>query len=356
MRGEAVYFDGEVAADRAVSIAIEGTHLRISDGNVPEQIWPAKLLAAVHAHEPGRPLRLSHGSFPGKRLVVSDPQLIAAIVGLAPQLLGKPSPRHLLRGAAWVCGAIAAVAVAGYLVVQAAPRTVAQIVPAVWMDRIGQQLERSLAEGASRCDSQMTLRALSAMATRLTEGDSDLPPLSITIYDLPMVNAFAMPGGRIVLSRALITAAESPVEVAGVLAHEIGHVVRQHPEAQIIRAVGIQVLIAAVTGGGGDTLGTIAGLATILRYSREAESEADAYAVELMHRAAIDPEGLKSFFTRLLKDEKLSPDAFGNIGSVLSTHPGTEERIASIQPLPEGVTARPVLSAEEWQALRNTCG
>jgi predicted Zn-dependent protease len=287
---------------------------------------------------------------------VSDPELAAAIVGLAPQLLGKPSPHHVLRGAAWICGTVAAIAIAGYLTVQAAPRAVVQIVPAAWMDRIGQQLERSLVEGAKRCSSASALRALSAMAGRMTEGDPGLPPLSITIYDMPIVNAFAMPGGRIVLSRGLISAAESPVEIAGVLAHEIGHVVRQHPEAQIVRAVGIQVLIAAITGGGSDTLGTIAGLAAILRYSREAESEADGYAVSLMHRAAIDPEGLKVFFVRLLKEEKQSSGTLGKIGSVLSTHPGTEERIASIDPLPDGVAARPVLSDEEWQALRNACG
>jgi predicted Zn-dependent protease len=184
-----------------------------------------------------------------------------------------------------------------------------------------------------------------------------MPSVSIRIYDIPVMNAFALPGERIVIMRELIARAEAPEEVAGVLAHELGHVAGRHAEAQLIRATGLQLLFSAATGGGGDTITTAAGLAAILRYSRAAEREADAYALATLRAAAIDPLGLKRFFERIRKEEGARPTgAFGNIGSIFSTHPGTDDRIKAIGPLPNGIIPRPVLSDAEWQALKKICG
>jgi predicted Zn-dependent protease len=260
--------------------------------------------------------------------------------------------------AGWIGGGLALVAALGYLVLQVAPQQLARVMPDTWRQRIGEQVEISFAEGARRCDVASGAAALVRLTARLAEGAAAMPPVSVRIYDIPVMNAFALPGERIVIMRELIAKAETPEELAGVLAHELGHVAGRHAEAQLIRATGLQLLFSAATGGGGgDTITTAAGLATILQYSRRAEREADVYALATLVSAAIDPLGFKRFFERVMKEEGAATGgALGKIGSLFSTHPGTEERIKAIGPLPEGVSPRPVLSDAEWQALKKICG
>jgi beta-barrel assembly-enhancing protease len=144
--------------------------------------------------------------------------------------------------------------------------------------------------------------------------------------------------------------------VAGVLAHEIGHVGHKHPEAQMIRVMGVQVLLSLASGGG-DTFGSAAAMLTILRYSRDAEREADAYARDMLKAAAIDPLGFKAFFESIKKETgELEEGTLGKLTSIISTHPMTDERIAAIEPLPAGVIARAVLNDADWRALRGICG
>ncbi len=103
--------------------------------------------------------------------------------------------------------------------------------------------------------------------------------------------------------------------------------------------MGMQLLLTLATGtSGGDALGGLAGLLTILRYSRAAEAQADDFARRLMAEGGIDPGGLRDFFTRM--QEKSGGASTGGIlsgiGSMLSSHPGTAGRIARIKPLPPG--------------------
>jgi predicted Zn-dependent protease len=199
--------------------------------------------------------------------------------------------------------------------------------------------------------------ALADLAKRLGEGDSEAPLFELKVYDIDIVNAFALPGDRIVITEKLIETAEAPDEVAGVLAHEMGHVYHRHAEAQMVRAMGIELLLKIASGGGGD-IGGFAGLLAILRYSRDAEREADSFALDQLKKVAIDPLGLKRFFERMMKlegDQGLSRGIFGTMSDMMSTHPVTKERIDAIQPLPHGTPARPVLSDADWASLRKIC-
>jgi beta-barrel assembly-enhancing protease len=178
---------------------------------------------------------------------------------------------------------------------------------------------------------------------------------------LPIMNAFAVSGGRVIMTAELINQASNADEVTGVLAHEIGHVASLHPEEQLVRVSGLQLLVSVMTGSnGGDLVTNLAGVAAILQYSRDAEREADQYARDTMTKAKINTLGFKTFFEKLTKLEKPldAPDdksAFDRIGSVLSTHPDTQDRIKAIEPLPAGVTPVKLLTEEEWQALRSIC-
>ena len=124
----------------------------------------------------------------------------------------------------------------------------------------------------------------------------------------------------------------------------------------MIRIAGMQVLISVATGtSGGNNASSLAGLAAILKSSRDAERE--AYAVAMLSAARVDPMALKHFFEKILKEEgKSSGSAFSNLGTVFSTHPFTTERIERIKPLPADVALRSPLSDEQWKDLKAICG
>ena len=162
-------------------------------------------------------------------------------------------------------------------------------------------------------------------------------PYTFKVVDTDQVNAFALPGGYLYINRGLITTAKNESELAGVVAHEIGHVVGRHGARQISKQVGLQVLLAAVAGEApglsrqvaSEVAGLGAGL-TLLKYSREAENEADAYAVQETYDAGIDPEGAASFFEKLLALHEKEPEAKG-FARLFLTHPPTQERIENVR-------------------------
>lgn len=139
-------------------------------------------------------------------------------------------------------------------------------------------------------------------------------------------NAFALPDGTLVITDELLELSTDDDMVLGVLAHEIGHVDREHSLRQLYRAAGVSMLIMLIGGdiGGGTEDILVQGSALLqLSYSRSAEAEADRYSVELMHEAGKDPAAIARFF-ELLRDklgDKSESDFF-------STHPATPERIA----------------------------
>lgn len=138
-------------------------------------------------------------------------------------------------------------------------------------------------------------------------------------------NAFALPDGSVIVTDELVRLAPDDDLVLGVLAHEIGHVEHSHSLRQLYRAAGVTALIMLIGGDIGsateDVLVQGAALLS-LSHSRAAESEADRYSVELMHKAGQDPEAIARFF-------ELLRDRFGFAGNFafLSTHPATQERI-----------------------------
>lgn len=354
----AVYFDGKIAADRTVRVIMDGEGLSFSGDGVSLTRWPFAAIETVDPYVAGRPLRLSCTQAPGARLVIADDAFNSLLITQARHLRGGVNVSRLARLMAKIAGGLAVVALAAYFTVQYAPKPIAFMLPDSWRNRAGEQIEGSLTEGAKVCTNAAGQKALSALMARIIEGNPDLPPVQVKVYDMPIMNAFAMPGERVVVTAELIRRADRPEEVAGVVAHELGHVMHRHAEAQLVRMAGLQLLFAVVTGGGGgDTLSQFAGVATILNYSRAAEEEADQFAVETMTASAIDPQGLKTFFEKIMAEEKATAGnpVTGTIGQIFATHPGTEERISKIGALPAGVTARPVMSDEQWVALKGIC-
>jgi Zn-dependent protease with chaperone function len=226
------------------------------------------------------------------------------------------------------------------------PRWVAPYVPASWEKRVGDTLVGDF--GGRFCHGQGGQQALDKLARELSPAGSRL---NVRVVDIKIVNAAALPGGNIVIFDELLSQADGPDEVAGVLAHEIAHIERRHVTQAMIREYGFGALIAALGGSAGSKIGML----DSLHYSRGAEAEADSVAIETLRRADISPLPTARFFDRLGKQEK----ELGRVGSglqYLSTHPLSAEREQRFRgSAVAGHAYRPALGRDEWEALADIC-
>jgi predicted Zn-dependent protease len=171
-----------------------------------------------------------------------------------------------------------------------------------------------------------------SMAARTSRADLDW---QFAVVNTDAVNAFALPGGFVYVTRGALERADRFDEIAGVLAHEIGHVVRRHSVKQIEQAekrdVGV-VLLCTLTRVCSSIGGVIAVRtardAMTARYSQRDELEADAEAVSIARAGNIDPEGLPSFLRKILESRTTQPTP---VDAFFATHPTDESRIAALQ-------------------------
>jgi beta-barrel assembly-enhancing protease len=146
---------------------------------------------------------------------------------------------------------------------------------------------------------------------------------TIFVVDNEMVNAFALPGGYILLTKGLINFADTPEELIAVICHEIGHIEKRHVMTRLIKDIGLDILTT------GDTfvMGEIARSILSSGYNRRQEEEADLFACELMLKSGLEPRSLASFF-RKLKDEGKN-ELYENF-EIISSHPNLNNRIKNV--------------------------
>jgi tetratricopeptide (TPR) repeat protein len=163
-------------------------------------------------------------------------------------------------------------------------------------------------------------------ATMRAAGDTTPYRLEFRASPVIGANAFALPSGIIVMTDELVGLAKRDEEILAVLAHEVGHVRHRHTMRMLLEASATALVIAGITGDIGSAAALASSAPTILlqaKYSRDSEREADAYAVEMMRKAALSPHYLGVILARLEQDHK-GP----GLPTFLSTHPATQERAA----------------------------
>jgi predicted Zn-dependent protease len=146
----------------------------------------------------------------------------------------------------------------------------------------------------------------------------------------PAINAFALPGGTIVVLDGLIEASGEDERVLAVLGHELGHVARRHPIRRVLATVGVGVLAGLLWGDISSVAANLGTVLGVLRYSREQEVEADDYAARMLDDAGLDARPLIEMFAILLSESR----ARGSVPSALATHPSMEERIQRLRTRP----------------------
>jgi Zn-dependent protease with chaperone function len=348
---KARFYDGQTATARDVAVRLVASTLEIlGEDRRPIARWPLATVTAQGNLGDDAAVTLASSTAPEARLRLEERGAVAAIAARLPRT-AKVDRFQPKRIAGWTAVGLAVIGLAAFAV-HSLPQLAAPLLPFSVKRALGEAVAQSMFPAERRCTGG-SLFPLESLAERLRQAAGIEQPLEVIVVDYGLVNAFATPGGVVVVTRGLIEDAQGPDEVAGVLAHEIGHVRHDHPTQGMLRSMGISALLQFLTGGSDlEGLASAAGVLTFLSYSRAAEEEADSTAIEILTTAGINADGLGRFFGRLQADEKGSGIA-GLIPSWLSTHPPTEARLRATT---RDATGAPALGDEMWRRLQAICG
>lgn len=359
---QARYFDGRRPIRHDVMLRLGDRGIAVTEQSGEETLWLYTELRQVSGQYEGEQFCFErNGSDPPESIVIDDERFVAALHQHAPaeqrdwgrnmQSIGWP--RVILAG----LGVVALASGFYFWGTQMLAEVTAEVVPVSVEEKLGEAVANSFAPETSRCDSEELQSAIDQMVARLEAAAPANPyRFRVAIARDDMVNAFAAPGGQIIVFNGLVKRTETPEELAGVLAHEMQHVIQQHSTRAIISAMGGRAVLAVLTGDTGSSSMMVEGAATLvnLHYAREAEEAADSAAAETLRRADIDPIALADFFQIIQKEEGDLPDTI----QYLSTHPDTDARIARLGELAaseEPVEAQPILPGVDWKVLRRAC-
>ncbi len=223
--------------------------------------------------------------------------------------------------------------------------------------RIGaQEAPKVTQEFGGEYDDPELSKYVSSVGQLLASASNEPGKYTFTILDSPIVNAFALPGGYVFITRGLLALADNEAELAGVLAHEIGHVTAHHAAERYSQSIFAQLglgILGAVTGS--DFLSQIGGAVAQLAlrsYSREQELESDILGVATMSRAGFDPHAMSTFLSKLQANDRLQAEVAGQPGAadgfnLLSTHPRTADRVEQAVQQAGGITVRDPIVARD---------
>src|SRR3972149_3252481 len=239
--------------------------------------------------------------------------------------------------------------VAVFLLVFASPQCIYgfTIISEAEENEIGKKADQDILGQFGRYRDQQLQAYVESIGQRLLEGIGPTSfRYSFKIVDIPEVNAMALPGGYIYVTRGMLAMLNSEAQLAGVLGHEIGHATARHAAKQLTKALGAQILslgLMALSPGGRENSGNWARVSgaisehILLGYGREAELEADDLGLRTAYRAGYDPREMVAFLRAMKLKERL--EALGYHG-FQGTHPETTDRIVKAETMATILTAQ----------------
>ena len=359
---EGYYLDGQSAVRHRAVVSLFSYGLVFSTEDGGSHSWPYADLRQTQGFYAGEPVRLERGGDIPELLVVPEPAFLTALSQTAPQFATRAvrlrqRRRLWLRTSLAAIGAIVLVMALYLWGIPVLSALVASRIPLAWEERLGREVVAHIAPPEKQCTDPIRLRFLEAIITTLTGSLPEQPyTLRILVVDDATVNAFAAPGGYIVVFRGLLELTGSAEELAGVLAHEVQHILQHHVTRLLLEHASTGLLLTALTG---DVSGAMvfglesARLLGTLQHRRQHEAEADVAGLQLLLAAAVDPSGMVTLFEHLHEEGQNAPRFL----HYLSTHPNTTQRIATLKAL-AGQSSRQfskLLPDYDWEDMHHIC-
>lgn len=349
-----IFFDGVSSRRRQVRLTF-GDALEIVEQDGAPVLWAYADIR--RADGTAGILRLASTSAPPlARLEIRDAALAADVTARCMRLDEHQTSR---RGVAKIVGwsVAAAVSIVGVVLfgVPLAADRLAPLVPKPIERRIGDASEVQVKTifGRNACEDPAGKAAFTKLVNRLRDA-AGLDDDSMTAGVLPtsVPNAFALPGGKVYVLRGLLDKAENPDEIAGIIAHELGHLKHHDNMRGLIYNGGTSFLIGLLFGDVTGSSAVIFASRSVVEasYSREAETAADTFAIEIMHKLGRSPKPAAELMFRITGKEG------GGLTSILASHPLTEDRLARMTREDRPASGPPLLTAKEWQSLKLICG
>ncbi|MCK1408334.1 M48 family metallopeptidase [Bradyrhizobium sp. 76] len=348
-----IFFDGVSSRRRQVTLTLSDA-LEILEEGAPVRWAYADIR---RADSPPGILRLACASAPPlARLEIRDAVLASDVTARCMRLDDHQTSR---RGVAKIVGwsmaaAVSIVCVVLFGVPLAADR-LAPLVPKPIERRIGDASEVQMKTifGRNACEDAAGKAAFIKLVNRLRDASGlDDDSMTAGVLPTPVPNAFALPGGKVFVLKGLLDKAESPDELAGILAHELGHLKHYDNMRGLIYNGGTSFLIGLLFGDVTGSSAVIFASRSVVEasYSREAETAADTFAIEIMHKLGRSPKPAAELMFRITGKEG------GGLASILASHPLTEDRLARMTKEDRPASGPPLLTDAEWQALKGICG
>lgn len=352
----AYYFDGHSAKKHVVTITFNTESLTITSMDGGDAMdCPYAGTRRIRPYLPPEHVALRPTDRTGARLVLVDPRLIDQLRQHAPAVFNPPFfRRSRFRRWAAIMGTLAAAAIVILLIIPAVATAFAFLVPEATKRGVGESIIRDYFEPHGFCFAVASDGALRMLTDQLASTVGIAEKIEVQVTKLPIANAFALPGHRMVLTDQLIGEAETSAELAGVIAHELGHMKLKHPTESYFRESLISAVTYAIFGGvvGGSGLEMVADLAMTFSYSRNDEAAADQLAIDALNSAGITPRGIVDLFDR---DSEVREDLndFSKTLNWLSSHPSNADRRRRALDL--GTGRNQALSARDWALLKRIC-
>ena len=349
--GSATYFDGTSSRRRTVTLGFSD-RLEIHEGEQTMAAWAYADIRRVDG--PAGMLRLSCLTAPGlARLEVRDTALAGELVSHCARMDENiPSRRGVAAIVGWSLAATASIIAVVLFGLPLAADRLTPLVPDAFERRLGDVADSQVKAlfDAKACDNAAGQKAFVKLVTAIRESAGLDTSVQSGVLSSSVPNAFALPGGKIYLFDGLLAKAENPDEVAGVLAHELGHLRHRDSMRGLIRDGGTSFLIGLLFGDITGSSALIFASRTMVTssHSREAEQNADSFAIDVMHRLGRPTKPTGELLVRVTGKE-------GKGLSIISTHPLSEDRLARMTREDRPASGPPLLTNEEWRSLKSIC-
>jgi Zn-dependent protease with chaperone function len=351
--GPAVYFDGQSSRKRSVTVTLTD-RLEIGEGGLVLAQWPYAEIR--RADSPPGLLRLTCQSAPQlARLEIRDAALVAELERRCAALdAHQVDRRGIARIVGWSVAAAVSIVLLVLFAIPLAADRLAPLVPQGLERKFGDAAELQIKTlfGDKVCTNAAGQAAYDKLLAALREAAGLDASVESHVVETSVPNAFALPGGKVYLLSGLLAKAENPDEIAGVLAHELGHLKHRDNMRGMIYSGGTSFLIGLLFGDvtGSSALIFASRSVVTSSYSREAEQGADDFAIEVMHQLGRPARAMGELLFRVTGRES------DNSLTILASHPLTEDRLKHMSDADIVPSGPPLLTEREWTALKAICG